>query len=213
MPAPPRPKLYHIVHADRLPSIIADGHLWSDAEVMQRSPGGTTIGMEQIKQRRLEELRLASHPDLHVGECAPFYFCPRSVMLFVISKQNNPDLPYRDGQGPIVHLEADLHQVVRWADAHERRWAFTTSNAGSRYFADCSDLRQLDKLNWDAIAARDWRGRQNGKQAEFLVERSLPWELIDRIGVLSARIRARALQAVQESAHRPPVEIKRDWYY
>ena len=26
---------------DRLPSIIADGYLWSDAEVRNREPGGT----------------------------------------------------------------------------------------------------------------------------------------------------------------------------
>ena len=213
MAAPAQPKLYHIVHADRLPSIIADGHLWCDAEVMRRSGAGTTIGMEQIKQRRLAELGLASHPDLHVGECVPFYFCPRSVMLYVIFKRNHLDLTYRDGQGPIVHLEADLHRVVNWADAHDRRWAFTTSNAGSRYFADYSDLGQLDKLDWDAIQATEWRDRQNGKQAEFLMERSFPWELIERIGVLSSGIRVRALKTVQESTYRPPVEIKRDWYY
>jgi hypothetical protein len=45
----------------------------------------------------------------------PFYFCPRSLMLFVIYRQNHPDLAYRDGQEPIVHQEADLHEVVNRA--------------------------------------------------------------------------------------------------
>ena len=36
MLVPPRPKIYHIVHVDRLESIIADGYLWSDAEVRKR---------------------------------------------------------------------------------------------------------------------------------------------------------------------------------
>lgn len=30
-----QPKIYHIVHVDRLPSIIADEHLWCDAEMLR----------------------------------------------------------------------------------------------------------------------------------------------------------------------------------
>lgn len=88
MPVPERPKLYHIVHFDRLASIVADGCLWCDAEVEQRDSQGTTIGIPHIKQRRLTELPLASHPGLYVGACVPFYFCPRSVMLYLLHKGN-----------------------------------------------------------------------------------------------------------------------------
>ena len=73
MAAPMQPKLYHICHMDRLPSILADGCLWSDAEMARRTPAGSTIGMSSIKQRRLSELTLSSYPDLHVGDCVPFY--------------------------------------------------------------------------------------------------------------------------------------------
>jgi len=38
MTVPAQPKIYHIVHVDRLPSIIADGGLWCDAEIVRRSP-------------------------------------------------------------------------------------------------------------------------------------------------------------------------------
>jgi hypothetical protein len=136
MPPPAAPKIYHIVHMDRLSSIIADGNLWCDAEIARRQAAnpGTTIGLNSIKQRRLNELKLASHPGLYVGQCVPFYFCPCSVMLYVISQANHPELAYHGGQGPIVHLEADLYQSVAWANQNGRRWAFTLSNAGSRYF-------------------------------------------------------------------------------
>jgi hypothetical protein len=108
MPAPAEPKIYHIVHADRLPSIIEDGFLWCDAEIVRRSPPGTAIGMNNIKDRRLKILHLISHPDLHVGDCVPFYFCARSIMLYLIHQANHPELSYRGGQDPIVRLEADL---------------------------------------------------------------------------------------------------------
>ena len=74
MTVPAQPKIYHIVHVDRLPSIIADGYLWCDAEILRRAPSGTTIGMSSIKQRRLNELTLTSHSGLHVGDCVPFYW-------------------------------------------------------------------------------------------------------------------------------------------
>lgn len=67
MTVPTNPKIYHIVHVDRLALIIADGCLWCDAEIIRRTPPGTTIGMTNIKERRLYESTLNSYPDLHVG--------------------------------------------------------------------------------------------------------------------------------------------------
>ncbi len=213
MLVPTEPKIYHIVHADRLSSVIADGHLWCDARIMRDGAPGTTIGMNSIKQRRLTN-PLQSHPGLHVGDCVPFYFCPRSVMLYVIHQRNHPELEYRGGQEPILHLEADLRRTVAWASRKNRRWAFTSSNAGSSYFDDYSDLTQLHKIDWDAVIANQWSGeRQFHKQAEFLVEHSFPWELISRIGVISRDIYRQVVESVRLSTHRPAVEIKPGWYY
>lgn len=210
---PPQPKIYHIAHADRLPSIVADGFLWCDAEVVRRTPAGTTIGMSSIKQRRLNDLCLSSYPDLHVGDCVPFYFCPRSVMLYLIYQGNHPELAYRQGQGPIVHFEADLHAVVAWANAQPVRWAFTLSNAGSYFFEDRNDLARLDEINWTAVQARDWRAHKEGKQAEFLLEHRFPWHLIERIGVHSPVVYRQVVNVLPKNGHRPTVEVRADWYY
>ena len=102
MTVPPHPKLYHIVHHDKLHSIIGEGYLYSDAELAARENiVGTTIGIGNIKSRRLHS-ELSSHPGLMVGQCVPFYFCPRSVMLYLIYQANHPDLAYKGGQVPIV---------------------------------------------------------------------------------------------------------------
>lgn len=213
MAVPAQPKVYHIVHADRLPSIVADRKLWCDAEIVQRAPTGPMIGMSSIKRRRLTELILSSHPDLHVGDCVPFYFCPRSVMLYLIYQGNHPDLTYRGGQGPIIHLEADLNAVVSWASRHQRRWAFTLSNAGSYFFEDRSDLADLHEIDWKAVQATDWRQCKEGKQAEFLLEDSFPWKLVERIGVKSRASFQQVANALPANGHRPPIEIRADWYY
>ena len=212
MPVPANPKIYHIVHVDRLPSVIADGYLWCDREAIRRGISGTTIGMHEIKERRLNELTLSSHPGLNVGACVPFYFCPRSVMLYLIHRAN-PQLSYRGGQEPIIHLEADLHQAAAWATGANRRWAFTTSNAGSYYFDDYSDLAHLHKINWNAVTANQWIGDKESKQSEFLVEHSFPWGLISRVGVLSNNVRAQVTASMSASAHKPMVQRISGWYY
>ncbi len=213
MTMPERPKLYHIAHVDRLPSIVADGYLWCDQEIQSRNPAGTTIGMNSIKTRRLSELRLVSHPSLFVGDCVPFYFCPRSVMLYLIHQGNHPELTYLGGQEPIIHFEVDLFDTVDWALDRGYRWAFTLSNAGAFYFEDRCDLGQLDEIDWDAVNATDWRHCKEGKQAEFLVERCFPWHLVERIGVLTKAVYNQAVNALPAHGHRPPVVIQRDWYY
>ena len=76
-----------------------------------------SIGMGSIKQRRLS-LPVTCHPGDYVGDYVPFYFGPRSIMLYVIRCANHPELAYRGGQEPIVHLEADLPAVVQWAGAN-----------------------------------------------------------------------------------------------
>ena len=213
MTVPAEPKIYHIVHVDQLASVVADGFLWCDAEIVRRCPPGTTIGMDGIKRRRLYELRLSSHRDLHVGDCVPFYFCPRSVMLYLIYKGNHEDLSYLGGQGPIVHLEADLRATVAWARTEGQRWAFTLSNAGSSYFEDRSDLSKLGEVNWNAVQARDWRQCKEGKQAEFLIEHRFPWRLVSRVGVMSQRVQDRVIAALEDAAYKPRVVIKPEWYY
>jgi len=52
-----------------------------------------------------------------------------------------------------------------------------------------------------------------GKQAEFLLEHSFPWHLVERIGVHSQAIYQRAANALPGGGHRPQVEIRPEWYY
>ena len=214
MPPPTDPKIYHIVHVDRLKSIVDARCLWSDARVSKRGDSGPVIGMQSIKTRRRTN-ELQSHPSLHVGDCVPFYFCPRSVMLYLIHMGNAPGLQYRGGQDPIVHLQADLRETVAWANQEGHRWAFTLSNAGSSYFQDRNDLDELGEINWEAVKARMWNSPElkEGKQAEFLIEDEFPWPLIERIGVRTLETQRRARAAIEDDEHRPTVSIQRPWYY
>lgn len=218
---PVEPRIYHITHIGNLQAIITIGALLSDAEMMARANVAASIGMPRIKQRRLE-LPVVTHPGLHVGACVPFYFCPRSIMLYVLHCANSDGLTYRGGQGPIVHFESKLRSVVAWANSANRRWAFTLSNASANYAEFRTDLRHLGDIDWGAVASNNFssgnrsaRGLpvKEGKQAEFLLEGDLPWSLIERIGVHSPEVAVQAHGVLSRAAHKPPVSVEPTWYF
>jgi hypothetical protein len=136
-------------------------------------------------------------------------------MLYVLHCGNHPELSYKGGQGPIVHLEVDLYDAAAWADAAGHPWAFSLSNAGAVYTSFCNRLDELDKVNWAAVVATDFRSPEvkEGKQAEFLVHGFLPWTLVTRVGVRSMAIRNQAMAALTNATHQPHVEIVPAWYY
>ena len=211
---PASPKIYHITHLANLPQMV-DEALWSDSERLRRGLDCTIVGMKEIKRRRLEELTVSCHPTTKVGEYVPFYFCARSIMLYLLYRGNHPDISYGGGQGPIVHLEADLHTVIRWAAAKHVRWAFSRTNAGARYTSFVNELDKLGTLDWDAIAANDWTAPtvKEHKQAEFLVEQRFPWKLVERIGVIDETIALNVTEQLVDADHKPEVVVQRNWYY
>lgn len=211
---PPNPCVYHITHVNNLPAILASGGLVSDAAMIALGEPAAEIGMSKIKLRRLA-LPVNCHPGLNVGDFVPFYFCPRSIMLYVIRCANHPDLSYRGGQEPIVHLEADLHAVIAWATQQQRRWAFSLSNAGATYAEFRSRESDLGDVDWTAVGSTNFSKPtvKEGKQAEFLLHGDVPWSLVTRIGVKSLAIQAQARTAMVGVAHQPSVSVQPTWYY
>lgn len=207
-------RIYHITHVDNLASVVRAGGLVSDAEMVAHGGPAVTVGMSSIKQRRMS-LPVKCHPGDLVGEYVPFYFCPRSIMLYILHRANHPELSYRGGQGPIVHLELDLRAAADWAEGCGLRWAFTLTNAGAYYTEFRDDLAQLSDIDWDAVANPDFTSAsvKEGKQAEFLVQQRVPWELVERVGVRTASIQVKAQTGIAGAAHQPPVVVLPRWYF
>lgn len=215
MTIPASPKLYHITHLNNLPAMVECGKIWSDAKRIELGLNCNEIGMSTIKQRRIDQIDIDCHAGLKVGQFTPFYFCPRSIMLFVIYKQNHPDLTYRGGQNPIVHLEFDLQNVVNWAKQNNRNWAFSDRNASDHLASFYKNLQNLDKINWNAVSSTDFTGSENmvGKQAEFLIQDYMPFALIEKIGVINSDMHQQVLQIINGSTITPQIAVERNWYF
>jgi hypothetical protein len=199
--------IYHITDVENLPSILAKGGLMSDVALAAAGLAHEVIGYSHIKHRRMHELRIACCGNRFVGEFVPFYFCPRSPMLYTLNRGNTGKPA--GCQRTVIHLVSTVSEAVEL----EKQWAISDGNAGSGYSSFYDDTGALDDLDWDAIRARYWAGCTNAKSAEFLIEDHFPWTSIQAVGCHNDEVKKRVLQIIEEYDHRPHVITKRDWYY
>lgn len=205
----PKVVVYHITHVDNLLSIISDGFLRSDYEQRKRESKHQNIGYGHIKERRLKHsVRVANKGTL--GEYVPFYFCPRSVMLFVIFKGHET---YRGGQESIIHLVSSVKTIAQVKNP----CFFTDRHADLEYAQQCDDLTRLaGNIDLSIMQKKYWTDSQEVKekrQAEFLVHSFCPWSAIEEIGVHNQDIASKVERVLQTASHRPMVRVCKHWYY
>jgi len=206
--------IFHITHIRNLPGILTHGELVCDSEASRKNLIEIDIGMPSIKARR----RTTVVPCGQGGTPAdyvPFYFGPRSPMLFSISRGNVQT--YSEGQDPVIYLVTTL-ATVRSAGLP---CVFTEGNAGAGFVEFHDDDAQLleSSIDWALMRARYWTdtaddpARANRRQAEYLVHRAMPTSLLRMI---AARTEARAgeVMAIMAGAGSAvPVSVRPDWYY
>ncbi len=202
---PEQALIYHITDVANLPGILAEGGLRSDALMATQNP--TVIGYGHIKERRLTQIRVACCGGRFVGEFVPFYFCPRSPMLYTTN---------RGATGrPVGCQRTILHLVSRVSVGIGlgRAWAVSDGNAGAFHTWFGSTLDTIKTLDWEAIRATDWRGKTHQKSAEFLVADCFPWTGIHAIGCHNGEVARQVQDLVNSQHHRPAVSVEPAWYY
>src|SRR5947208_6009716 len=136
-----------------------------------------------------------------LGQYVPFNFCPRSVMLYVVS-QGHQD--YSGGQEPIIHLISSIQTAV----ATGRSWFFTDRHADLGYAQQFGSLDALDKVDWQVMPLQYWGGEteiKEKRQAEFLIYYWYPWTAITGIAVINDAIAEQVVKIIAGVAHTPQV--------
>jgi hypothetical protein len=202
---PEQALIYHITDVENLSGILAEGGLRSDAVMAERNP--TLIGYGHIKERRLKQIRVACCGGRFVGEFVPFYFCPRSPMLFTVNK--GAAGRQVGCQRTILHLVSRVSVGIDLGQA----WAVSDGNAGAFHTWFGSTLEAIKTLDWAAIRATDWRGKTHQKSAEFLVADFFPWTGIHAIGCHNSGLAKQVEDLVLSQHHCPAVSVEPAWYY
>ncbi|GAA2133999.1 hypothetical protein GCM10009760_10780 [Kitasatospora kazusensis] len=203
------PWLFHFTHVDNLAGVLTAG-LIADSD----KPAGVVECADlSIKERR-RHLKVPLDPGGVVADYAPFYFAPRSPMLFRIHKGGVASYPR--GQTELAYLVTRLSQV----QAHGLPWVATDRNAAvatAQYTDQASDL--ATHIDWEVMAAHMWANtptdgsRRERRMAELLVHGCLPWTAVVGIGTHSSTVEAAVQVLLQGQPHQPRVDVRPTWYF
>jgi hypothetical protein len=208
--------LYHFTHLDNLPSIRATRHLSCDVTA-RTGLMGVEVGARDIKERRRRRVVPIS-PGGHVGDYVPFYFAPRSPMLYRIACDHRDAIPdrYQGGDRPLVYLVTTIDAVLGEA----LDWVATDGNAATATTEFTSDLVALETLvDWPLMGMKRWNGteedpdRQRRRLAEFLVHRRVPLSLIRWVATYDESYKAQVSALMAGSPLAGRIITRPDWYY
>jgi len=216
-------RIFHITAIPNLVRIAKSKMLHANAVLQKKKIQHENIAYQGAQGKRATKL-VAKPPGGVIHDYVPFYFAPRSPMLGAINLGKVEGCTYH--QQDIVHFATTVEAVVEAG----LTFVFYDYNA-TLDFANCySDLKYLDKINWDLFYeaprldgyCKFWFSTVNNpkyilrmetRQAEFLVHQSVPLNLMDVVGVYSPEKAAEVQEIFDDAKINIPVEVKTAWYY
>jgi ssDNA thymidine ADP-ribosyltransferase, DarT len=197
--------------------------LHSNGVLQKKKIVHANIAYQGAQGKRATKL-VARPPGGVIHDYVPFYFAPRSPMLMAVNEGRVEGCPHR--QEDIVHLVTTVEAIV----AAHLPYVFYDYNATLGIATCFSHLRDLDKIDWELFHeaprmngyCRYWHSRLDNlryirrmetRQAEFLVHKTVPLNLIETIDVYSASKAAGVRAILDEAGVELQVEVKPAWYY
>ncbi len=204
--------IYHITPIENLRMILEAGELRAKRALDQEDTGYTNIAHQTVQDRRAHT-PVPCGPGGVLHDYVPFYFGPRSPMLYTISRGNVEG--FSGGQQSIIHLVSTV-QTVQVAGLG---FVFTDGHGIMAITDFYDDLAQLDEVDWPLMNSRYWfdtdddLDRKRRRQAEFLVHERFPVSLIQGIGVINQQKKIETEALLAEFGLDIPVAVRPGWYY
>lgn len=172
------------------------------------------VGHQDIKRRRRSTPVRVAAGGL-VADYVPFYFAPRSPMMFVIDRGRVPT--YQEGCGDLVYLVTTVEHLSSLGLAP----IFTDRNAAVAYAAYSATVSDLDTLvDWPLMEAYIWKDappefpdRQERRMAECLVHGQVPWEAFTEVVTKTVACARVARGVLAEAGQTTRVRVRPDWYF
>lgn len=203
----------HFTHIDNLPSILDSGCLQADNLVDRSSALQVEAADLEIKSvRRTMQVPLAPHGC--VADYVPFYFAPRSPMLYKLHKGGVPN--YTGGQDPLVYLVSSAEAVA----AVSIPFVFSDGNCAATVTCFSGDLAQIESVvDWEVMRAQMWANsaddpdRRRRRMAEFLAHQRVPVSCLSGIVVRRDMMKERVTEMLASSGTDLPVAAEASWYF
>lgn len=224
MPAPRPTRLFHITAIANLAAIFK-------ANALVSKNGGALVGInyQNIAHGGAQGARalraVPNPPGGVVHDFVPFYFAPRSPMLYAINRGGVVGCDWR--QNDIVYFETSIEALT----VQQNAFVFYDRNATLAFSAAYTDLSLLDEVvAWDILTeapqkdgyCQYWQNkldhprytdRMERRQAEFLVKDQVPLSKITRLGVANAIKQAEVQALLAQFGIQLAVNVMPDWYF
>jgi ssDNA thymidine ADP-ribosyltransferase, DarT len=171
------------------------------------------VGDRGVKAwRRTKRIRVG--PGGIAADYVPFYFAPRSPMLFKIWRHGVEQYP-EGRQEPLIYLVTALDAVERLG----LPFVFSDGNCAKDITDVFDDLSDLDKVDWLLMKQKMWNDtasdgdRMRRRMAEFLVYDRVPWSAFLGVGTMTGEVADRVRNILASFGLSGDVIVKRDWYY
>jgi hypothetical protein len=205
--------IMHFTHVRNLPGILAAGCLQADGAVDRSSALQVEAADLDVKAVR-KNARVPLSPFECVADYVPFYFAPRSPMLYKLAKKGVPT--YTDGQDPLIYLVSSVDTVV----ASGGSVVFSDGNCASAMTQFSDDLALLESMvDWDVMKSRLWANtaddpdRMRRRMAEFLVYQQVPITCLIGIAVRHDTMKKQVDGLLAAQGVDLPVLVRPSWYF
>lgn len=201
--------IYHITHIDNLPLIMSDGYLYSDNQLSTMAKPYLRIGHTHLKLRRQGSV----HSTILVGDYVPFYYAPRSPMLYAIAHGGVEG--YAGDQSSIVYLISTVQQAV----TASLPFVISDGNATSILTSFYNTIDGLNRIDWNLMKQEFWNNtaqspdRKRCRQAEFLVKDTFPTDLILGVAAQNQDMADRVQLCIARQIQNMKLLVKPAWYY
>jgi hypothetical protein len=201
---------YRVTHRDNLAHILQHGLVNKKHE--NADPNFVAIGNpEIIDVRSTTAVNLEGYG--FIGEYVPFYFTPRSIMLYnILTGYFAPKVPRRSEEEIIV-LRCLIEVLVQ-----QGRWFFTDGQANDEETSHFANVKDLNKIDWNCIQSSNFTksdgdyDRQRRYQAEFLLYDSVSISCVESISVYSDNMKAWTQKQVNAAGKMIPVHVRKDYF-
>lgn len=205
-------QILHLTHYQNLSSILASDGLIANSDLIANGTKYTKIAYTNIQDKR-SQTRVPVAPFGTLHDYVPFYFAPRSPMLYTLNLGNVPG--YSEGQKPLIYLVSTVERVVECG----LQYVFTDGHGIISYTRFYNQFGDLAKVDWAVMKSKMWNDtiddpdRKRRRQAEFLVHQFFPWKCVIGIGTLNCEIEKKVKSLLESYPYQPLVKIKPVWYF
>jgi hypothetical protein len=208
---PERGLLFRITHAANLPWLLANGlHCANGANA---DPNFVAIGNPDLIRKRAHR-RVPIPPGGTLADYVPFYFTPKSPMLYNIKTGYNGITPRKNEEIVILISSCQAMGNSGVSMLFTDRHAYTATAAWSGNHGDLAAM-----IDWDILCRHDFArddgypDKKDRYQAEALAHRHVPPTALLGIGCVSQAVKPAIESQVSAAGLALQAFVRPGWYF